>query len=86
MLPLLPAAVLLIATAPRRPAWVLRLVALQLMLLSLALPGSLIAARRGALGDVGRDLLASPGVVTWLGAIGILALGVGIAGLAVLPR
>jgi 4-amino-4-deoxy-L-arabinose transferase-like glycosyltransferase len=44
VLPLLPAAVLLMAAAPRRPAWSLRLVALQLIL---ALPAALIAARLG---------------------------------------
>jgi 4-amino-4-deoxy-L-arabinose transferase-like glycosyltransferase len=74
VLPLLPAAVLLMAAAPRRPAWSLRLVGLQLILLSLALPAALIAARRGALGVFGQDLLATPGIATGLGLIGSLAL------------
>lgn len=42
--------------------------------ITLALPAALIAARLGALGVLGRDLLSSPGSVTGLVLIGMLAL------------
>jgi 4-amino-4-deoxy-L-arabinose transferase-like glycosyltransferase len=61
VLPLLPAAVLLIATAPRHPSWCLRLVSLQLGLLSVALLAGLISMRLGKLGSYGQALLSAPG-------------------------
>ncbi|MCP9789221.1 glycosyltransferase family 39 protein [Cyanobium sp. Maggiore-St4-Cus] len=75
VLPLLPAAVLLIATAPRHPTWCLRLVSLQLGLLSAALLAGLISLRLGLLGSYGQALQAAPGGTTvWLAGGSGLAL------------
>jgi 4-amino-4-deoxy-L-arabinose transferase-like glycosyltransferase len=75
VLPLLPAAVLLIATAPRHPSWCLRLVSLQLGLLSVALLAGLISMRLGKLGSYGQALLSAPGGATvWLAVGSVLAL------------
>lgn len=75
VLPLLPAAVLLIATDPKHPTWCLRLVSLQLGLLSAALLAGLIGMRLGKLGSYGQALLAAPGGTTlWLAIGSILAL------------
>jgi 4-amino-4-deoxy-L-arabinose transferase-like glycosyltransferase len=74
ILPLLPAAVLLIATVPRQPSWSLRLVALQLALLSTALLAGLTAGHLGLLGTYGQALLTARGGSIWLAAGGSLAL------------
>lgn len=74
VLPLLPAAVLLIATAPRHPRWCLRLIALQLGLLSAALLAWLIVIQLVQPGDYGQLLLATPNGTAWLGLGGSLAL------------
>lgn len=74
ILPLIPAAVLLIATAPRIPPWCLRLVAVQLGLLSAALLAGLVSIQLGHLGDYGQQLLATPMLTTWLGLASILSL------------
>lgn len=76
ILPVVPAGVLLIATAPRQPPWGIRLVALQLGLLNLLLLAGLIAAGQGVLGAYGNQLLQpSRGVIglTLLWALGLLA-------------
>nr|WP_242036120.1 glycosyltransferase family 39 protein [Cyanobium sp. FACHB-13342] len=75
VLPLLPAAALLIATAPRHPTWCLRLVSLQLGLVSAALMVGLISLRLGQLGSYGQALQAAPGgTMLWLAGGGGLAL------------
>jgi len=60
ILPLLPAAAMLITAAPRRPRWCLRLIAMQLVVASLGLMGCLIAAQLGKLGEYGQLIQTSP--------------------------
>jgi 4-amino-4-deoxy-L-arabinose transferase-like glycosyltransferase len=74
ILPLLPAAVLLIATVPRQPRWSLRLVALQLGLMSAALLLSMVGGQLGLLGAYGQVLLAAHGGSIWLASGGSLAM------------
>jgi len=80
ILPAVPAGALVIATAPRQPAWGMRLVALQLGLLNLLLLAGLIAARQGILGPYGSQLLQTSSSViglTILWGLGLMAAIVG---------
>lgn len=74
ILPLVPAAVLLIATVPSKPVWAMRLVGLQLALLNLLLFGGLIAINQGFLGDYGSELLRSPDSIKALALLWSLSL------------
>lgn len=74
VLPLIPAAALLIATARHQPIACLRLVALQLVLLGLALMGAALIAPHGGLGAYGRLLASGGGTLPWLALLGLVVL------------
>lgn len=74
ILPVLPAASLLMATAPRHPNWSLRLVAGQLGLLNLAVIGLILSARLGSPGQDGQALVSLPGGAMVVGGCSVLAL------------
>lgn len=73
ILPVLPAAVLLIATTPRQPVWTLRLVSLQLALASMALLLIVVGSHGNWLSAYGQQLQATPGS-SWLSAAASMAL------------
>lgn len=76
ILPVIPAAVVLMALSHPYPRWCLRLVALQIGALTVGLLIALMGAHLGLLGEYGRQFLASPATLPWVAMALVLSLSI----------